>query len=216
MTDHPAWPEVRGWVAEATNSVEVLPVDGSARDSALLKLQVTTRSPMGAIVHETGGLLVDGGWLRILGSGHPRLPRTLPGWNEGRTWHKADAPPPCLMVADDILGGLFAINGGGLAGKPGNVHYFAPDTLGWEDLEMGYSDFVWWALKGNLAEFYESFRWPDWEREVASLGGDQAFSFFPFLWADGPHIAERTRGVVSMNEVFHLHLETLEQLAPES
>ena len=41
------------------------------------------RSPLGAVVYETGGILVDGGWLRILGSGNARLTRTLPGWNAG-------------------------------------------------------------------------------------------------------------------------------------
>lgn len=45
----------------AKNPVEVLPVNGADRESALLALQVTTRSPMGAIVYETGGLLIDHG-----------------------------------------------------------------------------------------------------------------------------------------------------------
>jgi hypothetical protein len=214
VTSEAAWPEVSGWIAEATNPVEVLPVDGAAREPALLKLQVTTRSPMGAIVFETGGLLVDTGWLRILGSGHPRLPRTLPEWNAGRTWLKADSSPPCLLVADDVLGGLFAINGGGLRAKPGSVCYFAPDTLAWEDMEMGYSDFIWWALTGDLAKFYETWRWPNWQNEVASLTGDQGFAVYPFLWAEGSSIAERSRSVVPMAELFAFHLHALDQLAP--
>ena len=37
---------------------------------------------MGAVIFETGGILIDEGWLRILGSGHPRLPRSLPDWNK--------------------------------------------------------------------------------------------------------------------------------------
>ena len=74
----PAWPLVREWIAAATNPVEVLPPpEEDSRRQALLAAQVTTRSPMGAIIFETGGLLVDHGWLRILGSGHPRLPRSL-------------------------------------------------------------------------------------------------------------------------------------------
>jgi hypothetical protein len=72
--DEPAWPLVQKWISEATNPVEVLPT-GPVRSEALLATQVTTRSPMGAIIYETGGLLVDHGWVRVLGSGHPRLPR---------------------------------------------------------------------------------------------------------------------------------------------
>jgi hypothetical protein len=120
VSEDAAWPVVCGWVEKATNPVEVLPVDPKRRGEALLKVQVTTRSPMGAIVYETGGILVDDGWVRILGSGHPRLPRTLPDWNRGRTWIDEAAPPPCLLVADDVIGGLFAVNGGVFPGKPGS------------------------------------------------------------------------------------------------
>src|SRR5581483_2004912 len=80
----PAWPIVQDWLRTATNGAEVLPASESDRSDALVATQVTTRSPMGAIIYETGGILVDFGWIRILGSGHPRLPRTLPGWNAGR------------------------------------------------------------------------------------------------------------------------------------
>ena len=49
--DDPGWPLVQQWVGEATNSVEVLPPpDDDARERALLDTQVTTRSPMGAII----------------------------------------------------------------------------------------------------------------------------------------------------------------------
>lgn len=62
----PAWPLVQEWIAAATNPVEVLPPpDQDTRGQALLAAQVTTRSPMGAIIFETGGLLVDHGWLPV-------------------------------------------------------------------------------------------------------------------------------------------------------
>ena len=128
-TDDPAWPEVQEWIAGATNAVEVLPVTEADRDAALLAIQVTTRSPMGAIVYETGGLLIDHGWLRILGSGHSRLPRSLASWNEGRTMFGDERPPGYLLVADDVLGGFFAINGGSLGPEQGSVFYFAPLKL---------------------------------------------------------------------------------------
>src|SRR5689334_10661662 len=78
--DDPAFPLVQQWAAEAVRPIEFLPAS-SSRENSLLETQVTTRSPMGAIIYETGGVLVDRGWLRFLGSGHPRLARTLPGWN---------------------------------------------------------------------------------------------------------------------------------------
>ena len=105
-SEDPALPLVRQWLAEAERPYELLsPSD--AREGVLFDLQVTTRSPMGAIAYETGGVLVDHGWLRILGAGNPKLPRNLAEWNRGRS-------SGYLLVADDVVGGFFAINGGRL------------------------------------------------------------------------------------------------------
>ena len=213
LSDDPAWPLVREWIAAASKPVEVLPASDPARSRALEEVQVTTRSPMGALVYETGGLLIDSGWLRMLGAGHPRLPRTLPGWNKGRTWHDLQSAPPILVVADDVIGGSFAINGGALDGTPGHVHYFAPDRLEWESLELGYSDFLQWTLQGDLETFYEGQRWPEWSADVSVLVGDEAFSIYPPLWAKGPPTAERSRKVVPMAELFGLQFDIQRQLA---
>lgn len=97
-TKDPSWPLVQSWIASAKNKVQVLPKTAGRADSALLAAQVTTRSPMGAVVYETGGILVDNGWLRILGSGSPALNRDLMGWN-------MDKQKGILLVADDALGG---------------------------------------------------------------------------------------------------------------
>src|SRR5262245_7889075 len=104
----PGWPIVEDWIAHAARPVEVLPPSSNA-DRALVSIQVTTRSPLGTIVHRTGGLLIDGGWLRVLGSGHERLPRILPDWNWQCGVSPADSPPPQLLIADDVLGGFFAL-----------------------------------------------------------------------------------------------------------
>src|SRR5262249_17803312 len=132
--DDPGWPLVEGWIREAGCPVEVLPVDRCKGDEALVAIQVTTRSPMGAIIHSTGGILIDHGWLRLLGSGHPRLPRSLPDWNVSVGVMSPGTVAPYLLVADDVVGGFFAVDGGGLGIRPGDVCYFPPDTLDWESL----------------------------------------------------------------------------------
>ena len=114
--DEPALPLIREWLAAAEVPCEMLE-PSARRGEVLLGLQVTTRSPLGAIAYETGGLIIDGGWLRILGSGHSRLTRDIPQWNAGRA-------NGFLLVADDATGGFFAIDGGGLGGDPGKVWYW--------------------------------------------------------------------------------------------
>ena len=203
----PAWPLVQQWICEASNPVEVLPPpDDKTRQQALVDAQVTTRSPMGAIIYESGGILVDHGWLRILGSGHPRLPRSLPLWNFRRSFSASGERPSFVLVADDVVGGFFAIDGGGLGLEMGKVCYHAPDTLVWENIGKGYSDFLVWCFSGDLAKYYENARWSGWKEELPTLNGDQAFSIYPPLSAETLPIDERSRGLVSVAEIYEFHV----------
>ena len=150
---------------------------------------------MGAIAYETGGVLIDHGWLRILGSGHPRLPRNIVDWNAGRT-------DGHLLVADDVIGGFFSINGGGLGEDRGSMYYWAPDTLKWEAMGLGYSDFFCWALSDKLAVFYEGLRWLGWEADVKEAGGDQCYNFYPFLWTEEGSVESSSRKLIAISEQF--------------
>lgn len=68
--EDPAWPSLSEEIAAAAIPVEVLSVEPERARRALFRLQVTARSVLGALALNTGGLLVDHGWLRILGGGH--------------------------------------------------------------------------------------------------------------------------------------------------
>lgn len=206
----PGWAVVQEWLNAASNPYEVLAKDEPRAEQALLQLQVTTRSPLGALVYETGGLLIDDGWLRILGSGSMRLARDPMGWTQTAT----DAGSfGALLIADDASGGFFALNGGGLGEDIGNVYYFAPDALAWEGLEVGYSAFVEWALCGDLALFYQTVRWPNWREEVRNLGGEQVYAFFPFLWTEPQlPVDERKRTVTPIEEQWRLAQELAESI----
>ncbi|UTG67796.1 DUF2625 domain-containing protein [Neisseria subflava] len=201
QTQDPAWPLIQEWLEEATNSVEVLPRTLEKVQEELFKTQVTIRSFMGAVVYETGGILIDDGWLRILGSGSTKLPRGLGSWNLSRTQSEPAGPAPYYLFADDAAGGYFAINGGGLDGKVGNVFYLPPDTLEWEDCGKGYGDFLNWTLTGDLQLFYENLRWENWREEIRDLNGDSVYTFFPFLWTEeGSDINQVSRKRVPIAE----------------
>jgi hypothetical protein len=129
-----------------------------------------------------GGVLVDNGWLRLLGGGYHRLPdpAALNGLGEPTG---VSSPPPSLKVAYDVLGGQFAVDGGGLGTAPGPLCYFGPDTLNWVGLGTGFGAFVAWACSGHLDSFYRDLRWPGWEQEVGAVGLDQGLSFYPPLFS---------------------------------
>ena len=112
-----AWPEIWHLIETATTTVRVLSADLARRDEVLEALQVTTGSYLGALAGECGALLVDNGWLRVLAAGTP----ALPGLHQATSID--GAPPPWLEVAWDVMGGRFAISGGGLDAGPGEVCY---------------------------------------------------------------------------------------------
>lgn len=130
--DDPAWPLIEEAISDADQPAEVIPGDHAAGEQSLLLLQVTTRSFLGALALHTGGLLIDHGWLRILGGARESLNICTANDVE----RPSDEPPGQLLVAFDVLGSKFAINGGALPGSPGEICYFAPDNLAWLPLEM--------------------------------------------------------------------------------
>jgi Protein of unknown function DUF2625 len=123
----PAWPEWLELIRLAPVPTVVLPVDLQSGLEVLFRLQVTARSMMGALALNSGGMLVDHGWVRLLGGGSGDLPDLAAANGLGAPG--SSGPPPWLTVAFDVLGGRFAVNGGGLPGRPGEVCYRGPDTL---------------------------------------------------------------------------------------
>ncbi|AOR23445.1 DUF2625 domain-containing protein [Clostridium taeniosporum] len=208
-----AWKLLEKWQREASNQVQFLPCHKENAERVLVDLQVTTKSPLGAIAYHTGGIVIEHGWIRILGSGADSFNRDISTWNKLR-----DSSPRldgALLVADDVLGGFFAINGGAFEGQSGNIFYLPPDTLEWEDLELKFSDFVYWTFTGGIDKFYETFRWKGWNSEVEKVAGDMGISVYPFLWAEGPELEKRSRRVVPIEEIWGITMENRKKLGIE-
>jgi len=211
--DTSGWPYVKDLLKTAKNKIEVLPADPIRAKEALYQAQVTTRSTMGAIIYFTGGVLIDNGWVRILGSGNERLNRSLPEWNKGKSFTTYGEQPKFLLIADDAVGGFFAINGGGLGEDVGNVYYLSPDTLKWESLERGYTDFLDFCLTGDLSKFYTGLRWDNWLSDVKNMSGTSGFHILPPLWTkEGKDINKDSRKSVPIQELYDLTIDTIAQL----
>ncbi|MFE6911954.1 DUF2625 domain-containing protein [Streptomyces erythrochromogenes] len=221
--DDPAWPELQEVLRTSSVPVQVMPGDINEGRRCLLQMQVTGRSVLGALTLHTGGLLVDNGWLRVFGGGSAsvadgRLP-SLAQVNRFPTAFDPHWQPS--RVGHDIVGGVFALNGGGPAaagrpGAPGQMTYFAPDTLEWEAMEMGHSGWVSWLFSGRLETFYDGMRWPGWREEVAALAVGQGLSVYPFLWSKEAHadLAATSRRPVPLREVLGVAADFARQMGP--
>ncbi|MFD0631575.1 DUF2625 family protein [Catenulispora yoronensis] len=176
---------------------------------------------LGAVTLNCGGLVLDHGWVRVYGGGSgrdgalPSLARVNgfpeefdPGWR----------PSSGLVVGHDVLGGVFALNGGdpaaeGRPGDPGQMTYFAPDSLEWEALGVGHSAWIQWLLAGNVAEFYSHLRWDGWQEEVAAAGPTQGITVYPYLWSKEAQedLKATARRAVPMGEVLGMSMDFARQ-----
>ncbi|MFD5076103.1 DUF2625 family protein [Streptomyces sp. NPDC058371] len=227
--EEPAWPLVSAELATGEVHVDLLPVDPERGRRALLQLQITARSWLGGIVLNCGGLVLDSGWLRVYGSPGDDGPGGLPGvvalpslaevngfpGHFDPAWRPRDA----LVVAHDVLGGVFTVNGpdpqaAGRPGEPGEVVYFAPDSLRWDALGTGYGPWLAWLLTGGMDQFYETLRWPGWRAETGALSGTQGLSFVPFLWsADARRdLAATSRRAVPLAELLGVNRDFCQEL----
>ena len=197
----------------ARNKFEVLPADPAKAKDALYQMQVSTRSMMGAIIYYTGGILIDNGWIRILGSGNAKLTRSLPAWNKGKTYGKIGDRPDYLLIGDDVAGGFFALNAGGLGSENGKVYYLAPDDLKWESLHISYFDFVNFCLVGNLDKFYTGLRWANWKADMSKVSGDEGFSIIPSPWTnEGKEIDRDSKKVVPIQQLYYFEIGELNKV----
>ncbi|MFB7545627.1 DUF2625 domain-containing protein [Streptomyces zaomyceticus] len=221
--EDPAWPALDERLRAASVPVEVFEADAGRGAAALYQTQVTARSFLGAFMLHSGGALVDDGWLRVYGSPADDNARRMPSLARVNGYPaEADPgwrPEAGLVVAHDVLGGVFVLQGGpaeqvGLPGQPGEMVYFAPDSLSWDALGAGYAAWLSWMLAGGTEEFYEGLRWPGWQDEVRELDGDRGLTLYPPLWSEEAHrdLAATSRRVVTMAEVLGFERETSREL----
>jgi hypothetical protein len=209
--DEPAWPGLVALVDAAPLPVVVLPVVPDEARGVLYRLQVTARSVLGALALNCGGLLIDHGWLRILGGGGEGLPDLATVNDLGSQTY---SPPPYLTVAFDVLGGRFAVDGGGLGIQPGEICYWGPDTLEWIGLGVGHGDFVRWALTDGPTEFYANLRWRNWSDEVDHVSPSEGIAIYPPLFTAEAHpLDDTSRKVIPFDELLRFHHDTADQLA---
>lgn len=191
-----AWPLITKSGAGGQNVQILSPYSKLKAEQELLSVQVSTHSYLGAIIYNSGGIFVKNGWLRIWGAGSSLLPRAVGSWN---TENKITG---YLVVADDVIGGAFAINAGAFGPDVGNIYYFSPQSLEWEAMAVPYSHFIEWTFTKKIDDFYADVYWESWKKDVPGVSGDKSISVYPPMWAKGPALKARSLRAVSFKEQF--------------
>ena len=179
------WSSVKNEFLNSTNSIEIF-----EKDNVTDKYNTI----MEAIVNNTDSIVINK-YLRLLGSGQSLYENIfLFNLEVERAFGEKN-----YIVAYDAFGGLFATRG--------TIHYFAPDTLEWEDLEMNYNEFVKWVLSENLRDFYSSFFWDKSEDMLNNLKLGQGILIYPYLWAKECNINTAVKKLVPYKEILEINAE---------
>ena len=199
------WQQLLDMFQKADRSVEIY--DG-AQDRGFKEINELGASPdsvFGAIIINTCGIVFDK-WVYVLGQTSERY--GVFTFAEAMNYD----PAGLLVVARDIVGGLFALNMGRFEEDRGLVWYFAPDTLEWESLGMKYSEFIAWLAQGNLSDFYGSMRWSDWRKDAESVSFDRGILIYPYLWAKECNIETASKSIVPLAEIIGMNEEFARKL----
>lgn len=180
-------------IKSSAKKTEILPSILSVKEELHRTYTVHPDSLHGMLLENTGGIIIER-WLRFYGTGELNFiarNRLIPFDN--------------IVVAEDILGGLF------MCMENGHIGYFAPDCLELEDMEIGFGSFFGWCLHGDTDTFYKDYRWKHWQEELSDLDYDSGIAFYPFLWAEAKTLEHRKRTVVPMAELIGLEFDFLRQ-----
>jgi Protein of unknown function DUF2625 len=180
----PGWDDVMSIIGSSINEYKILPVEDSAKAvENLYDLQISTRQHLGAIIYKTGGIVVDHGWIRIFGSGSVLLNRNIVDYSidKGLT-PGIDKPKGMAIIADDVLGGFYAINYGDLGVDINSVYYFGADGLSYERMNMTYREFLVFCFNTKLDNWYDGYRWNNWQKEIPETNYNQSLDAKPRLY----------------------------------
>ena len=181
-------------IKSSTKTIKILPSNNSVKKRIREKYEINPESLLGMILENTGGLIIDH-WIRLYGAGEMDF-----------VSRNALFPFDNLVVAEDILGGLFVYL------NNGNIGYFAPDCLEFEDMEIHFNQFLYWCLHGDTDTYYMDYRWKTWQEDISNLNCNEGVAFYPFLWTQ-EWIEKRSRRIVPINEIIGLEFDFLKQIS---
>ena len=150
------------WIHEGENEV-FLRTEKSFSSS----LNLTGKSILGSMLSKYSMITVVEKRIRFFG-GDNRIRSPLEEIN-GITEDQRGKVPDILVVADDICGGIFAVNNGFVTNiHPGNVMFLPYNSLSFEDLEIGHADFVHWCMTCSYNDWLKN-GWKTSEKELVDL-----------------------------------------------
>lgn len=157
------------------------------------------RSFMEAVVNHVSHITINK-YLRILGTSDSAYENIFEFTNVYRDIFGEEK----YIIANDVFGGLFATER--------TVHYFAPDSLQWEDLGVNYEEFLEWIAEEDITEFYQSFLWKDYEEMVAKVASNEGIYVYPFYWSQECDPNTAFKKIVALKDILETNSQNMSLL----
>lgn len=161
-------------------------------------LGLDRESLLGAVILNTSGICIDN-WVRVIGQNNSD--------RRGAVLYNKDSIEGLLIVGQDVVGGIFAINNSKFREGIHKIWYFAPDTLEWECLDVNYVELFRWLLSGDIDEFYNSMRWDNWREDCKLVKFDEVILIYPFLWSKECDLKTISKKIVAYEELKKLNFD---------
>lgn len=186
-----------------SKSSEIVFFEDSVPENAieiLMNLQITNKSYLGSLIYSYSYLIVQNGLIRYLGSGDKKHKSII-------EWNSSLVNINSLIFANDVFGGLFAINNGDLEGEIGEVNYFSPMELEWFSLDCSCSDFLGWSLVGDVKDFYNEFRLNEYNHIISDMNLNEGLLISPYLWSKEFKNSKIIIKIIRIEELIQLNFE---------
>jgi hypothetical protein len=169
---------IQSWISESSSKVTVIPRINREYDCQTL-LGITEYSALGVLINQVGGISIANNLIRHFG-GENKYGLSIRAINEVEN-QRPTKYPPCLIVADDLYGGLFGINISLKGVSAGEMLYLPPDRMIWETMAIGHAEFVQWSMGTTMELFYSTYKS---KYGTQSCKFNETVSFLPPMWIE--------------------------------
>lgn len=166
------------WLCRSnTNDIVIFEVDPLKAIQNKNAYQTDNNNIFGALIGEVGGIYISS-IVRIFGSTSNGNLRDIYDWNE------KFGCSSYIIIGDDIYGGIFAINLTLKNINPGDICYYAPETLIWEGLGVTLVSFFNFLKNGDLLKFYSNICLEKYMKiQKKQIPFNKTLSIYPPQWS---------------------------------
>lgn len=200
---------VQSWINNSKYKVKVIPRSNTS-DKCEELLGIKEHSTLGTLINLIGGISVANGVIRHFG-GNNDFGLSIKEVNliENK---KQNRIKDVLIVADDIYGGLFAINVNLTLCPAGKLVYLPPESYVWENLNIGHSAFVEWSMSKNVPMFYKKY---EHIPVVTGIAFNNVINYIPPLWSKKLYDSCFNYEIIDSIKMIRIRSEILEHLSYE-